>query len=76
MAAPRGRCEWRHHVFTLNASRNRHSMAKMGPAGPCPKKRNVQSTWGLPRHMGGVPHSAHMSIRCDRAVVGMEPMLF
>ena len=28
---------------------------KMGPA---PKKRNGQSTWGLPRHMGGVRHSA------------------
>ena len=28
---------------------------KMGPA---PKKRNGQSTWGLPRHMGGVRESA------------------
>ena len=24
----------------------------------CPKKRNVQSTWGLPRHMGGVRQAA------------------
>ena len=28
---------------------------KMGPA---PKKRNGQSTWGLPRHMGGVRQAA------------------
>ena len=28
---------------------------KMGPA---PKKRNGQSTWGLPRHIGGVRQSA------------------
>ena len=27
---------------------------KMGLADPVPKKRNGQSTWGLPRHMGGV----------------------
>ena len=26
--------------------------------GPCPQKRNVQGTWGLPRHMGGVRQSA------------------
>ena len=26
--------------------------------GPAPKKRNGQSTWGLPRHMGGVRQSA------------------
>ena len=25
---------------------------------PCPKKRNGQRTWGLPRHMGGVRESA------------------
>ena len=63
---PLGRCESRrrdrrHHVFTLNTSRNRIQWPrwlKMGPAGPCPKKRNVQSTWGLPRHMGGVRQSA------------------
>lgn len=24
----------------------------------CPKKRNVQSTWGLPRHMGGALQAA------------------
>ena len=25
---------------------------------PCPQKRNVQGTWGLPRHMGGVRQAA------------------
>ena len=40
---PLGRCEWRrrdrrHHVFTLNASRNRHSMALLAENGPCPQK--------------------------------------
>ena len=43
---PLGRCEWRrrdrrHHVFTLNASRNRHSMALLAEnslkIGPAPK---------------------------------------
>ena len=51
-------CDRRHHVFTLNASRNRHSMAPLAENRPCPKKRNGQSTWGLPRHMGGVRESA------------------
>ena len=40
---PLGRCESRrhdrrHHVFTLNTSRNRHSMAPLAENGPCPKK--------------------------------------
>ena len=53
-----GFCDRRHHVFTLNASRNRHSMAPLAENRPCPKKRNGQSTCGLPRHMGGVRQSA------------------
>ena len=60
---PPGRCESRrrdrrHHVFTLNTSRNRHSMAPLAENVPCPQKRNVQSTWGVPRHMGGVRQAA------------------
>ena len=53
---------------------------KMGPAGPCPQKRNGQSTWGLPRHMGGVRYSARCPygatepswamVRCNSAAAG------
>ena len=31
---------------------------KIGHAGPCPKKRNGQSTCGDPRHMGGARQAA------------------
>ena len=63
---PLGRCEWRrrdrrHHVFTLNASRNRHSMAPLAENGPCwalPPKNVTDKALGASRDIwaaSGIP---------------------